>query len=320
MTQPTTHQAEDKGAEMRFLLVDADDGYVARLREMITACCPKDTHVDQASTASEALSLINEHYYDLCFLDHLLDDDSTGMDVLKSLSGTTALTAFVVLTSGASKALAFEALSLGAMDYLIKDRFTEFEMAKCVSYSVYRKRKEVSLQKESLKDSLTGLGNKGLFDAQLNQAVQRAKRDGENLGLLVIDIDNFKNINDKYGHKDGDLLLQQIAERIVKYTRASDVVARIGGDEFAAILIKPKSTDDVYDVAEKIEKAISSTPYKLNGKMVKVTASIGSSNLPDDAKDVDSLFRFADMRMYKSKNLKKTAMKQSRDYLDIVLR
>jgi len=305
---------------MRFLVAENEQPYADHLQKMIKKCCPENVKIDHVTTAQEAKAHLDTNYYELCFLGYDLDNPAGGMDVLKSLHNTTALTAFVILSSHANKEAAFDALTLGAMDYIIKDRFTEFELSKCVSYSMYLKLREVGLQKEALHDSLTGLGNKGLFDAQLKQASQRAKRDNEKLGLLVIDVDKFKYVNDKYGHKVGDQLLQQIAERIVGETRSSDVVARIGGDEFAAILIKPKSADHVYAVREKIEKALSATPYNIDGIVIKAGASVGCAVLPDDSEDLDKLFSAADVQMYKHKNTKKVLMGHSRDYLDQVLR
>ncbi len=305
---------------MRFLIAESEQPYADHLKKMIKKCCPQDVKVDHVTTAKAALSHLDTNYYELCFLGYDLDGSAAGLDILKSLNNTTALTAFVILSSRASKEAAFEALTLGAMDYIIKERFTEFELSKCVSYSLYLKLREVGLQKEALHDALTGLGNKGLFDAQLQQASQRAKRDNEKIGLLVIDVDKFKYVNDKYGHKVGDQLLQQISERIVNETRSSDVVARIGGDEFAAILIKPKSAEHIYAIGEKIEKALSATPYNIDGTILKASASVGCAVLPDDSEDLDKLFSAADVQMYKHKNTKKVLMAKSRDYIDQVLR
>lgn len=305
---------------MRFLISQCDQLYATQLTEMINVCCQPGTVVDHVTSAHDAIVHIHAQYYDLCFLDFHLDQSTTGLDVLKSIRHTSMLTAFVFLTNHANKEAAFEALTLGAMDYLIKDRFTQFELAKCIAYSMFIKIREVGLQKEALEDSLTGLGNKGLFEAQLHQAAARAKRDKERVGLLVIDVDGFKGINDKYGHKVGDQLLQQISERIVTETRSSDVIARIGGDEFAAILIKPKSAEHIDAVAKKLEKALASPPYNVSGTILKVGSSVGSSILPDDSEDLDDLFTMADTRMYGRKKTKQMAAKNSRDYMAQVLR
>ena len=98
------------------------------------------------------------------------------------------------------------------------------------------------------------------------------------------------------------------------------MVARIGGDEFAAILIKPKSADHIYNVGKKIEKALSSVPYNIDGTIIKVSSSVGSAILPDDSKDLEKLFSTADKSMYKQKNTKRQLKIHSRDYIDQVLR
>lgn len=305
---------------MRFLLVEQDTQYAERLSAMIQTCCPRGVEIDLTYRCDSAHTLIGSHNYDVCFLEYMLDAPCTGLDLLREHNHASSLTAFVLLTNHANKEAAFDALMLGAMDYLIKDRFTPFELAKCISYSMYLKHREVKLQTDALRDTLTGLGNKCLFKAQLEQAAKRASRDDEILGLLVIDVDGFKAVNDQHGHAVGDLLLQQIAERIVMETRASDVIARIGGDEFAAILIKPKSADHIYTVGNKLEKSLAAMPYNLNGVIVKIGASVGSSILPDDSTNLDDLFSLADTRMYKVKNTKRVARGHARDYMDHVLR
>lgn len=305
---------------MRFLLVDKDDGYAGRLADMIAACCPPGVTVDRTADTTKATDMIQSRFYDVCFLEYELEHPADGLDVLRLNHRTSSLTAFVVLTGHANKEAAFEALTQGATDYLIKERVTDFEVAKCISYSVYLKRREVAYQTEALKDSLTGLGNRALFDEQLKQAALRAERDLEKLGLLIIDLDGFKRLNDKHGHQFGDKVLQQVAERIVNETRASDVQARIGGDEFAAILIRPKSAEHIQMVAEKLENALAKVPYNIDGTVIKMGASVGTAVLPDDGRDLEHLFNTADQRMYARKDVKRAAFRQSRDYMDAVLR
>ena len=304
---------------MRILLIENDAQYAEKLTRMAKACCPPGLEVCHADNPAHASDLLESRYFDVCFLEYTFEGPETGLDVLRKHHRTATLTAFVVLTSSASKELAFEALTLGAIDYQIKARFTEFEMAKCISYSMYIKHREVTFQTEALRDSLTGLGNRALFEEQIRQAANRAERDGEKLGLLIIDLDHFKPLNDKHGHQFGDQVLQMVAERIVEQTRASDVLARIGGDEFSAIIIRPKTAEHVHLVAEKIEKAITEMPYAINGKAVKISASVGSAILPDDSTSVDDLFNMADERMYKRKGAKKVTFRKSRDYMDAIL-
>ena len=203
-----------------------------------------------------------------------------------------------------------EALQMGAMDYLIKAKFDEFELAKCISYALYRKHREVELQTMALKDTLTGLGNRVLFEENLRMSVERAKRSNENLGVLYIDLDGFKDINDTHGHAGGDAILKSVSERIVDQTRESDVVARIGGDEFAAVLVRVDKPESVHTIAQSVENAISSTPYIIDGEEVSMSASVGASIFPSDTSDIEDLVKMADMRMYGSKKAKKARLAQ----------
>ncbi len=238
---------------------------------------------------------------------------------MQAVSGRNLTTAFVFVTVDSKKETAFQALTLGAMDYLIKANFTPFDLSKSIAYSLYRKFREIRLQTEALKDSLTGLGNRNLFNEQLNQAIARAKRDDEKVGVLMIDLDRFKPVNDKHGHLVGDELLKQVAERIVTETRGSDVVARLGGDEFAAVLIRVASREYLDRIRKKLAAAISDQPYKIDTHWLKIGASVGASLFPDDTENVHDLVHMADVHMYKEKEKHHDAANENlRSYRDAV--
>jgi diguanylate cyclase (GGDEF)-like protein len=296
---------EQTNPSLRFLIVEDDPDYANYLETMITGVCPGNRGVTITGSADEAVDLLRASFFDVCFLDYFLEDGGTGFDVLNGLKNKKLLTAFVFLTMHTKRQAAFEALQLGAMDYLIKSKFGEFELAKCNSYALYRKYKEVELQTSALKDSLTGLGNRVLFEENLQMAARQAKRSDENLGGLYIDIDDFKQINDTLGHAAGDEVLKSISERIVDQTRESGVVARLGGDEFAAVLVRVDTPERVPLIAQEVEKAISSQPYEIEEKMVSVGASVGASVFPNDTSDINELVKTANMRMYGSKKTKK---------------
>lgn len=290
----------EKATDLRFLVVEDDPDYAAYMEAQIIACAPKNAGIDIVARVGEAVDLLTENTYDVCFLDYYLKDGN-GLDVLLAVEGRNLLTAFVFVTVDSKKETAFQALTHGAMDYLIKANFTSFDLSKSIAYSLYRKFREIRLQTEALKDSLTGLGNRSLFNEQLSQAVARARRDNERVGVLMIDLDRFKPINDKYGHQAGDELLKQVAERIVAETRGSDVVARLGGDEFAAVLIRVSSRENLERLQHKLSDTIASQPYEVANNWVKVGASVGSALYPDDTDDILDLVHKADTRMYEEK-------------------
>lgn len=150
-------------------------------------------------------------------------------------------------------------------------------------------------------DPLTGLANRLLFVDRLEQAIHKAKRHDEKLGLFFIDLDRFKSINDSLGHMVGDLLLQDFAKRLQSTIREMDTIARLGGDEFTIILDDIHSAQDAALVAEKILNTLKE-PFEANEHQFYVTSSIGISLYPDDGMDAETLIRNADAAMYRSKD------------------
>lgn len=163
-----------------------------------------------------------------------------------------------------------------------------------------RKEAEEKLRTLATHDPLTGLSNRTLFNDRISHAIDIASRKSEMLAVFFIDLDDFKSINDAFGHKQGDRLLQTIAERLSASVRKSDTVARIGGDEFAILLEGIQKEKDVAQVVETVIKAISE-PYTLQNSETFITGSVGISVFPKDGETPDSLIQNADRAMYSSK-------------------
>jgi diguanylate cyclase (GGDEF)-like protein len=149
-------------------------------------------------------------------------------------------------------------------------------------------------------DSLTALPNRSLFSKLLNQCITESSRYGKQLAVLFVDLDRFKNINDTLGHAAGDLLLQEVGRRLKSCLRESDVVARMGGDEFVVLLPNIDSAADVATVAHKILTATSKS-FATQGQKFHVTASIGICIYPGCGDDERSLMQNADIAMYQAK-------------------
>ncbi len=152
----------------------------------------------------------------------------------------------------------------------------------------------------ALHDELTGLPNRRLFQDRLSTALERARRAGGQTALLMVDLNNFKEVNDTFGHHTGDLLLQRIADLFLKRIRSSDTVARTGGDEFAVILEPPVSRTDAMLVGREL-LALLEQPFHLQEHTIHAGASVGIALFPEDAHDMKSLCIQADMRMYQGK-------------------
>ena len=152
----------------------------------------------------------------------------------------------------------------------------------------------------ALFDQLTQLPNRQLFEDRLHLALARAKRSQEQLVLLFLDLDKFKQVNDAFGHSVGDVLLEKVARRLELCVRESDTIARFGGDEFVVLLEKIDSPEQGVLVAENIRNSLKQ-PFELAGQLVSMQPSIGIANYPLHGRDEKSLVAYADHAMYETK-------------------
>jgi diguanylate cyclase (GGDEF)-like protein/PAS domain S-box-containing protein len=155
-------------------------------------------------------------------------------------------------------------------------------------------------------DPLTALPNRLLCHARLDHALRHAKRNHHNVAVMMLDLDNFKPVNDNWGHQVGDRLLQEVARRITATLRIDDTAARLGGDEFAVVLESVKGRLDASAIAEKLVSALSKD-YWIDGVQPEVSVSIGIAMSPKDGEDVDTLLKRADQALYEVKALGRNA-------------
>ena len=173
--------------------------------------------------------------------------------------------------------------ALDAMDKEAQRREVEERLAQLAQYDV-----------------LTGLPNRSLFLDRLHQAMARARRNGAMIGLMFIDLDRFKQINDTLGHSTGDKVLQVVAVRLKEQLREVDTISRLGGDEFTLIVEGVPSTAHLVTVAQKVREAVAA-PMHIDGREIFVSTSIGITVFPRDGTDVDELLKNADIAMYRAK-------------------
>jgi diguanylate cyclase (GGDEF)-like protein/PAS domain S-box-containing protein len=164
-----------------------------------------------------------------------------------------------------------------------------------------RKREEHELYDLATHDVLTGLPNRFFFSERLRHAMARAKRAGHMVGLLYLDLDRFKPVNDALGHKYGDKLLQTVARRLKRSVREEDTIARLGGDEFAVVLEHLSRPRDAAATARKLLRAMA-RPFVLDRHKARITASIGITVYPLDGDNVETLVKRADGAMYRAKS------------------
>ena len=167
-----------------------------------------------------------------------------------------------------------------------------------------RDRAEAILRVQATHDSLTGLVNRACFEETLQRASARAARDGHPFGVVYIDLDDFKQVNDRHGHHVGDLLLQEVADRIGSVVRASDCAARFGGDEFV-ILVDDRQECGVHRLAERLHEAFAA-PFMAGSHTLAMSASIGVAFYPRHGRQGINLLQSADKAMYAAKRGRRT--------------
>ena len=163
-----------------------------------------------------------------------------------------------------------------------------------------RKSLEEALAHRALHDPLTGLANRTLFFDRLRQAMLQAGRERRQVALVMLDLDQFKSVNDQHGHQAGDQVLRKAAQRLSIGLRRTDTVARIGGDEFAWVLPGVSGRQAAAVMMAKLLRAVSER-YIVGGRSIEVSVSAGMALFPDDGEDVDTLIRVADVELYAAK-------------------
>lgn len=156
------------------------------------------------------------------------------------------------------------------------------------------------MRQMAMSDPLTGLANRAYFTQAIERAIADARRHGDSLGVLFLDLDDFKPVNDLLGHAAGDQVLIDMARNVRSSLRATDTVARMGGDEFAVILPRLSDAESIHTAARKIAMCVA-TPTLISGESVSVTASIGAAMFDPDRDDADTLLGKADSAMYQAK-------------------
>ena len=169
-----------------------------------------------------------------------------------------------------------------------------------------------ALYQQATHDALTGLANRSLFFDRLRHRTYPGRRQPEPMGILIIDLDGLKRINDSFGHRAGDAAIRETALRISRIPRRSDIGARLGGDEFGVILSEIASRSDLIAIVERISQE-TDQPFRFEGRTLHLTASIGHARYPDDGADVDSLLEAADRSMYQMKRSRSSARSADRE-------
>ena len=235
-----------------------------------------DYEVKIAKTGAEAIKIAREHKIELILLD-LYMPDMSGFDVLKQFKQMeeTKNIPVILITGSSSNEDEVEGLTNGAVDYIRKP-FTEIVVKLRVEVHLRLVAQMKIIENLSLTDGLTGISNRRAFEQTSKSMWSIARREGDCFGMLMLDIDKFKNFNDKYGHMNGDICLRIVANTIKDtLKRESDSAFRWGGEEFM-VLLSGTEIEGSINVAEKIRQNVAATPINLGEETTFVTISIGA--------------------------------------------
>jgi len=293
-------------ASMNLLLIDDDE--LDRL-SVIRALKQSDYEltISQCASAAEGYKLVANEQFDAILLDYRLPDQD-GIEVLRALRGGRLAKAAVVMLSRHEDPVMVEScLEAGAQDFLLKDEVTGRRLTRAISLARQRYTMEeaLKLSHEKLRvlsehDVLTGLINRRGFELSLNCLLSVAKRDNRGLAVLLLDLDDFKSVNDTLGHAVGDQLLIEIAQRMRPIVRSGDVLSRLGGDEFVVIANGLESNEQASVLADRLIHVLQ-TPIVLNAIELVITASVGIAVLDEKTDNGDELLKHADVAMYRAK-------------------
>ena len=285
-------------APLRVLLVEDDPAYAELTRAMLRTTKASTVTLDHTNSVRAAVDRLAEAAYDIVLLDLGLPD-AQDLEALNSLVGAAPDLPLVILTGTENEVLALQAVKGGAQDYLIKGQATPELLVRAIRYAIERKQSELHIRHLAYYDPLTLLPNRRLLMEHLGQALKRAARAGTIVGVFFIDIDNFKQINDGFGHAAGDSVLTQLATRLSTTLRSSDTLGRLSGDEFVAI-VEGSVPQELALVASALQRSVKA-PFTTPQGELFATLSIGVSSFPADGEEAGELLRNADHAMYRAK-------------------
>jgi diguanylate cyclase (GGDEF)-like protein len=287
---------------LRILIVDDCREDRELYRRLIARAFEQEHVVAESETAREALESIAEAEPHCVLLDYRLPD-LDGLAFLSALRGTSGETKIpvVMLTGGGDERVAVQAMKCGAQDYLTKREATAESLRRAIQGAMKSVAEEQQLRRSASIDELTGAWNRRAFLERLREEAERGRRQRRTVSVLMLDIDHFKRVNDTFGHRVGDAVLESVGRLLRTTLRAGDFVGRYGGEEFCVALAATPIVG-AGRVAERIrEQLAAQTVCVADGTAVRVTCSIGVAECDAFRADVMDAIELADRALYRAK-------------------
>jgi diguanylate cyclase (GGDEF)-like protein len=291
---------------IHILLVEDDEDDYHILRDCLM---DQDNHsvfqLDWVETYQAGLKDIERGDHDIYLIDLYLGANS-GLDLLKEAVQAGCQAPLIMITGQSDREIDQAALMAGAMDYLVKGNLDGPLLERSIRYALERSRLQKKIRELAVRDALTGLYNRRVLHRFLEYEIIKSKRYHHAFSLLLMDIDHFKEINDRYGHRVGDEALKQVAQVLLNHTRGCDLPARYGGDEFIVVLPETPAAQGLIG-AERLRKVIEKIFFQVSGEngeleRIVITMSIGMSGYPGDAEEGEQLIDLADQALYMAKH------------------
>ncbi len=292
---------------IKLLIVESDSAHASSVQESLSVEKNFSFHTAWIGTLKAGLEHLSQEKMDVVLLDLSLSD-SRGLSTLIKLQAHAPAVPFIILTNVDDETVAIEAVRRGAQDYLVKDQVSNRMLSRVIRYSIERHRMQLELCTLAFIDQLTGLYNRRGFLTLADQQMKLAKRMKRKFLIFLADLDGLKVINDTFGHLEGDRALAQVAEILRSTFRASDVIARVGGDEFVVLAIEAFESS-TQGLLSRLQKNLdNSNSQKNNG--YKIALSVGVSCFdPSEAFSIDQLMAEADEVLYGEKRKKQPSAK-----------
>jgi two-component system, cell cycle response regulator len=289
---------------IKILVIEDDLEYASLLHVILGEVNPGLCQLTHIDNLKDALSLLLHHKFDIVILDLFLPD-SVGLDTFFKVYSNVPDIPIVIVTALNDKSVAVRTVREGAQDYLIKDELNVNHLLRILQYSVERHHTLKALKHQTLIDDLTGLLNRRGFLSLAEKQVRIAKRANWEAILLFADLDNLKVINDQLGHSEGDQAIKAIASILKETFRTSDVIGRVGGDEFIVLAIKT-SDESVASMTARLERNIKHYNQQFNE--YELALSFGVVHLdPQDDISLEEAIAEADKGLYDHKQRKMKA-------------
>ncbi len=289
----------------RILLVQDNPDYVTFLKDRLNKELNAIYEIRSASTLKGAVDFLATGKVDIILLELSLPD-SRGLDTFDRIQAVGSTTPIVVLTSLDDEIVALHAVQKGAQDYLLKGEVEGKLLPRVIRYAIERHRLRAELINLSFADDLTNLHNRRGFFVFSDQQIKMARRSKRGFLMILADVDGLKQINDTYGHPQGDIALTKAAELIRKTFRKSDILARIGGDEFAILAIEA-GRESLETITRRLETNFDAYNAEKNHEY-KLSLSVGAVYFdPEKPLLVEQLVMAADEVLYSNKKNRKSS-------------